>query len=92
MIEKTAAKPGEIMSITGFNSAQDLCEALFSLLGVIELLQHAYAESDAYHAKSSVVKGRLVGYLSMLSRLKRPQTGQGKQLIDFNPSPQTSSA
>jgi len=74
MIESSANKPGDILGVTGFTSVQDVNAAMFQLLGIIELVQHAYAECDAAQSKSAVTKGRLVGYLQMISRLKRPGT------------------
>ena len=47
-IEQAAAKPGDILGVTGFTSGQDVCEAMFALLGIVELLQHAYAECDSF--------------------------------------------
>lgn len=73
-IEKAARQPATVCGITGFASMQDVCESLFELLGLLELVHHAYCESDAHALQSSVQRGRLIGYLQLLSRLKRPAT------------------
>lgn len=74
-LESSAKRSGDILGVTGYTSGQDVCEAMFHLLGLLELVQHAYAEHDSYESKCTITKGRLVGYLQMLSKLKRPSTG-----------------
>jgi len=37
-----------VLGITGFTDATEILEELFTLVATIELVQHAYAESDAY--------------------------------------------
>ena len=53
---------------------QDVCESLFELVGILELVHHAYCESDAQVLQSQVQRGRLINYLQLLQRFKRPQT------------------
>ncbi len=52
MIEKFASQQDKVFGLTGYSSAGDLCEELFVLLGIVELQQHAYAETECSLTKS----------------------------------------
>lgn len=49
---------------------------MFTLLGIWELVQHSYAETDAFFSRAQVQKGgRLVNYLKLLTVVKRGGSG-----------------
>jgi hypothetical protein len=52
MIEKFASQQDKVFGLTGYSSAADLCEELFVLVGIVELQQHAYAETECSLTKS----------------------------------------
>ena len=52
MIEKFASQQDKVFGLTGYSSAADLCEELFVLVGLVELQQHAYAETECSLTKS----------------------------------------
>ncbi len=52
MIEKFASQQDKVFGLTGYSSAAELCEELFVLVGIVELQQHAYAETECSLTKS----------------------------------------
>ena len=54
MIEKFARQQDKVFGLTGYSSAADLCEELFVLVGIVELQQHAYAETECSLTKSQI--------------------------------------
>ena len=54
MIEKFASQQDKVFGLTGYSSAADLCEELFVLVGIVELQQHAYAETECSLTKSQI--------------------------------------
>ncbi len=54
MIEKFASQQDKVFGLKGYSSAADLCEELFVLVGIVELQQHAYAETECSLTKSQI--------------------------------------